>query len=231
MYPNLTWPEITLRLALTLLAGALIGFNRGEHGAPAGLRTTMLVGLAASVAMIQTNLLLPSSGRASDSFIMMDLMRLPLGILSGMGFIGAGAIIHKNNLVGGVTTAATLWYVTVMGLCFGGGQIVLGLIMLGLGVFTLSGLKWFEARWRQDRHASLSVTVGIEGPTDKEISKILQDNGFKIASLAVNYTEGLKYRELNCVVRWRGHTTDIEPPAFLNLLARQSDIEKMSWLP
>ncbi len=49
-------------------------------------------------------------------------MRLPLGILSGIGFIGGGAILQRGDLVMGVTTAATLWFVTVMGLCFGAGS-------------------------------------------------------------------------------------------------------------
>jgi len=53
----------------------------------------------------------------------MDLMRLPLGILTGVGFIGGGAIFKKGDLVTGVTTAATLWMVTVIGLCLGGGQL------------------------------------------------------------------------------------------------------------
>ena len=69
---------------------------------------------------------------------MMDLMRLPLGILSGMGFIGAGAIFRRGDAVVGVTTAATLWFVTVMGLCFGAGQLPLGAAMLAVGL----GVLW-----------------------------------------------------------------------------------------
>ena len=135
------WPEISLRLALTVVAGILIGVNRSEHGHAAGLRTTLLVCLAASVSMLQVNLLLPMTGKTSGSFAVMDLMRLPLGILSGMGFIGAGAIVRKDSLVHGLTTAATLWFVTVLGLCFGGGQLALGLVGLALGVVVLEGLE------------------------------------------------------------------------------------------
>ncbi len=93
MATYLSWDEIAIRFALSLAAGALIGLNRGEHGRAAGMRTTILVGLAASAAMIQANLLLGMSGRHADSFVMLDLMRLPLGILSGMGFIGGGVIL------------------------------------------------------------------------------------------------------------------------------------------
>src|ERR1700744_1019950 len=129
----LTGRDIAIRLALTIIAAGAIGINREERGRPAGLRTNMLVALAACFSMLQMNLLLDTVGKPPDSFVVMDLMRLPLGILSGMGFIGAGAILHRGNLVLGVTTAATLWFVTVMGLCFGGGQITLGLAAMMLG--------------------------------------------------------------------------------------------------
>ncbi len=78
------WSDIAARILCTLLAGALIGLDRGEHGRPAGMRTVILVALAACISMIQANLLLPMTGKTQASFAVMDLMRLPLGILSGM---------------------------------------------------------------------------------------------------------------------------------------------------
>ena len=120
---EISWQTIALRILLTLIAGTLLGINRSKHGHPAGLRTTLLVTLAASVAMIQMNLLLPTNGKPHDSYAVMDLMRLPLGILTGVGFIGAGAILRKDNMVIGVTTAATMRFATVVGLCPGGGQV------------------------------------------------------------------------------------------------------------
>jgi putative Mg2+ transporter-C (MgtC) family protein len=122
----LTWEQITIRLTLACVSGFLIGLNRDEHGHPAGIRTTMLVCLAATLAMLQVNLLLPISGKTSSSFAVMDLMRLPLGILSGIGFIGAGVIIKRGPNVSGVTTAATIWLVTVLGLLFAAAILPLG---------------------------------------------------------------------------------------------------------
>ena len=228
---SIGWHDIALRLGWTLVAGLLIGFNRGEHGTPAGLRTILLVCLAASVAMIQANLLLATSGRTSDSFIMLDLMRLPLGILSGMGFIGAAAIIHRTNLVLGVTTAATLWFVTVMGLCFGGGQIILGAVMLGLGIIILSGLQWLERLWLQERHASLLLVADSNGPTEDEITGVLYKGGFHITTIAVSFTAGCKVREYDCDVKWSGHITDVKSPAFLEQLAQHAGVQKVSWNP
>src|SRR5882757_1967236 len=107
-----TWTDLLLRIALATIAGAIIGWNRSSHGRPAGLRTHLLVCLAAAFAMVLANLLLFSTGKTEDSFIRMDVMRLPLGILSGIGFIGGGAILQRGDVVMGVTTAATLWFVT-----------------------------------------------------------------------------------------------------------------------
>jgi len=134
---HITWADIALRLVSALIAAAILGYNRGEHGKAAGLRTTMLVCLAAALAMVAVNILLPLAGRSPDSFVTTDLMRLPLGILTGVGFIGGGAILRRGNLVTGVTTAATLWYVTVVGLCFGGGQFLLGCIATAIGALVL----------------------------------------------------------------------------------------------
>jgi putative Mg2+ transporter-C (MgtC) family protein len=103
---ELTWLDMAIRLVWALIAGAVIGLNRGERGKAAELRTTMLVCLAAAIAMLQMNYLLTLAGRSGNSFVMNDLMRLPLGILTGVGFIGGGAILRRGNLVIGVTTAA-----------------------------------------------------------------------------------------------------------------------------
>jgi putative Mg2+ transporter-C (MgtC) family protein len=226
---HLEWSDIALRLFLTVLAGTLIGVNRGEHGRPAGLRTTLLVGLAACVSMIQVNLLLPIKGKAADSFVVMDLMRLPLGILSGMGFIGASAILRKDDLIVGVTTAATLWFVTVLGLCFGGGQLALGLVALALGFVVLGQAKPIEHLWKQDRQANLTIVVGNNGPTENDITKMVVSAGFRIASLSVVYEPVASHREMNCLVKWRSRWSEIEPPAFVAELANRPDTLKVAW--
>lgn len=167
---TLSWQDVAIRLVLTVIAGTLIGMNRTEHGRPAGLRTTLLVSLAASISMIQANLLMNTVGKSHDSFVVLDLMRLPLGILTGVGFIGAGAILRRENRVMGVTTAATMWFVTVMGLCFGGGQIGLGITAFVIGFVVLWGLKRLEGWLPQDRQGTLLLTIlgGHRGRRDSQ---------------------------------------------------------------
>jgi putative Mg2+ transporter-C (MgtC) family protein len=218
-----------LRLVLTVAAGTLIGINREEHGRPAGLRTMLLVGLAACISMIQVNLLLPVRGKAPDSFVVMDLMRLPLGILSGMGFIGAGAILHKNNLVVGVTTAATLWFTTVIGLCFGGGQIILGLVALGLGLVVLWLLKPVESGWKQEKQADLTIVASTSGPSEEEITNAVLAAGFRIASMSVTFRPSVSLREVHCMVKWREKAEEIKPPPFVTEFANRKDTVKVSW--
>jgi putative Mg2+ transporter-C (MgtC) family protein len=169
-----SWSDIAVRLALTLLAGGIIGFNRGARGHAAGFRTTILVGLAASVAMIQANILLPVSGKTPGSFAVMDLMRLPLGILTGVGFIGGGTILKKGDLVTGVTTAATLWLVTVIGLCLGGGQLILGAVATVLAVLVLWALKWVDLMIPREHRARLVVSSVAQWSVLDEIPRLVE---------------------------------------------------------
>ncbi|HZP46843.1 MAG TPA: MgtC/SapB family protein [Candidatus Binataceae bacterium] len=173
-----TWPEILLRLALAMLAGAAIGIDRGERGHSTGLRTTILVTLAATIAMLQANVLLAVGGKQQDSFGVMDLMRMPLGILTGIGFIGAGAIIKRGDIVSGVTTAATIWIMTVVGLCFGGGQLGLGIAGTALTWFTLRVVRWLDVRIPRDQHGILVVAGGGTAMI-KEVTERLAALGFR----------------------------------------------------
>ncbi|MGH7489023.1 MAG: MgtC/SapB family protein [bacterium] len=214
-----------------ILAGVLVGWNRSEHGHAAGLRTTILVSLAACVAMIQVNLLLPIAGKPSSSFVMLDLMRLPLGILSGMGFIGAGAIVRRDNFVTGVTTAATMWFVTVIGLCFGGGQLMLGLVGLAIGMIVLEGLKAAENRMKQEHQGKLSIVADSSGPGEEEIRASIEKDGLKISSCALSMTPGAGNRELSCDLRWRAAALESKIPAVVHTLAKRPGVIRIAWTP
>lgn len=222
--------DIALRLLLAVLAGAIVGFNRGEHGRPAGLRTTLLVCVAAAVTMIQANLLMIHSGLASSAAVRLDVMRLPLGILSGMGFIGAGAILRRGNAVLGVTTAATLWFVTVIGLCFGGGQLGLGLAATGIGVVTLWGLKWLEQAMPQDKRVALKVVAAVgDGPTADELVGLLRQNNFDVVSCAVTLAAERHTTELH--LQFRGDRREVAPPPLVAAIAGRCGVLDVDWRP
>lgn len=230
MPTSLTWHDIALRLFLDLVAAAIIGINRDERGRPAGFRTNILVSLAACIAMIQTNELINSTGKTPDSFVVMDIMRLPLGILSGIGFIGAGAIIKRGDLVVGLTTAATLWYVTVMGLCFGGGQIALGLASFGLGFLVLAGLKKMELALPREHQADLIVTLSPAGPQDKEIETMLKNSGLRVRSHSlISGMDPGAGKTIGWQIRWAGQREESGPPTAVRDLEKQPGVERLQF--
>jgi len=229
MPTNIGWPDIAIRLALTIVAGMLIGYNRTEYGKAAGLRTTLLVCLAASVAMIQVNLLLPTAGRSLDSFVMNDLMRFPLGILTGVGFIGAGAIIRRGDIIVGVTTAATLWYVTVIGLCIGGGQIWLGITATAIGLIALWVLNSVELRLRRESRAKLYIELEDASLSENQIRQMLEGAGLRIAGSQIALSAGGKHREIAFdLLEYRLPNVTEHPPIF-ETVAAEHGVIRLEW--
>ncbi len=127
----------------------------------------MLVAVAATVAMLEANWLIAHTVDTRISIMRLDMMRLPLGILSGIGFIGAGAILRRGEMVRGLTTAATLWLVTVIGLCFGGGQVLLGIAATIVALVTLWLLKYVEAAAISGRRGTISLTFSTDRAPDR----------------------------------------------------------------
>lgn len=199
----LQWDAVLVRIALALIAGGLIGLDRSESGKTAGLRTTILVCLAACLSMLQVNALLLQAGKPQGAFSVLDPMRLPLGILTGMGFIGGGAILHRDGLVSGVTTAATLWFVTVVGLCIGGGQLLLGALVLVLGLLVVWPLRLVEQRVRSVRTALITIEYEFGSPARERLTTGLRDAGFTCRTRGFRETAARAVREEELFVAWR----------------------------
>jgi putative Mg2+ transporter-C (MgtC) family protein len=226
---SLQWTDVALRLLLAVVAGILLGYNRNAHGKATGMTTMVLVCVAACVAMIQVNVLLPTAGRTPDSFVMNDLMRLPLGILTGVGFIGAGAILHRHSLVMGVTTAATLWLGTVIGLCLGGGQIPLGLAAAVLGLFALWVLKWIESKLRQEKLTHIHIESDMSGPGEAEIRGRIEGARLTIVGSRISVDTVRHHRILVFDLLEIRHASNTRPPNFVDELAGEAGILKIQW--
>jgi putative Mg2+ transporter-C (MgtC) family protein len=229
MPPEIHWPAIALRLVLTVIAGGALGIDRSRNGHPAGLRTTLLVTMAASIAMIQMNLLIPTNGKPPNSYAVMDLMRLPLGILTGVGFIGAGAIIKKDDMVLGVTTAATLWFGTVVGLCLGGGQIILGSVSTVLGYLALTALRWLENRLEKYQPATLILITTASAISAAQLKARLEAARFRIKSLSVDHSPSQQRHSIRCEVRWPARRGIAEVPPVLQELERTPGLTYLAW--
>ena len=226
---TLTPLDVGLRIVLTLLAGLAIGFDRSAEGHPAGVKTTTLVALAACLAMLQANWLMPTAGKAPNSFVVLDLMRLPLGILTGVGFIGGGAILRRGNSVVGLTTAATLWFVTVVGLCFGGGQLALGIIgsLLGIGILRL--LKALEQRLIEERPAELTIKWRADGFDLDAALAAIASAGLRLGKFDLKHDGAARTDELRCIVRRRSSPQDHSVPSGLEELSQRSEVLAWEW--
>jgi putative Mg2+ transporter-C (MgtC) family protein len=109
-------PEMLLRLALAMLFGSIIGFERERSGKPAGVRTHGMVSLGAALFTVVSVYGFGSAG---------DPARVAAQIVTGIGFLGAGAILHQRGGVQGLTTAASLWVTAAIGLAVGTGMVLM----------------------------------------------------------------------------------------------------------
>jgi putative Mg2+ transporter-C (MgtC) family protein len=145
---------LSLRLAVGLLLGAGIGLVREFHHEPAGLRTHALVGLGAAIFTVASDVAFP--GRDTDP------SRIAANIVTGIGFIGAGAILREGFTVRGLSTAASLWAVGGIGLCAGAGLFVLAVAGAILAVVALEVFGQLERRLLWPRG------VGAPAPRERE---------------------------------------------------------------
>lgn len=124
--------EITLKLLLAVALGGLIGIERESSKKPAGFRTNILICIGATMMMILSKIILGSEGSSST-----DATRIAAGVITGIGFIGAGTIIQARGMVVGLTTAATLWAVAGLGLVIGAGYYLVAGIFTVIIILTL----------------------------------------------------------------------------------------------
>lgn len=151
----MVWYEVVIRLILAIIVGGLIGYEREHKNRPAGFRTHILVCVGAAVTSIiqlyaiqeTSNMILQNPVLASA--LKADIGRLGAQVITGVGFLGAGTILHEKGSVKGLTTAASIWVVACIGLAVGLGYYFLSIVST-IGVFmVLVSLKRFEARFFQ----------------------------------------------------------------------------------
>jgi putative Mg2+ transporter-C (MgtC) family protein len=224
--------EIALRILLACVAGALVGFNRESRNQAAGLRTTVLVCLAACVAMVLANLLLTTSGKQPNGFAQIDPMRLPLGVLSGMGFLGAGAILKRGDAVQGVTTAATLWLMTMVGLCFGAGEHALGAGTTAIAFGAIWGLKRADDRMHRKQNGSISISADSSVFPEAELRRAIMASDLDIVSWAISFKGDSGCYQADVATQWHGPSElRTRTPDLVERLAGTPGVLKVDWRP
>lgn len=177
----LTEYVIVLRLGLSFVAGSIIGFERSTRRQAAGLRTHTLICLGASALMVL------SIWVAQEYFIDShgDPGRIAAQVVSGIGFLGGGAIIRIGVNVKGLTTAASIWVVSAIGLLIGAGMYISGAALTVLSLFTLSVMNLLERKMFPPRqYKFLVIKFKTKPPNLEKVYEILRT--YRITILSTN---------------------------------------------
>jgi putative Mg2+ transporter-C (MgtC) family protein len=189
----ITIQETILRLFLGAILGSLIGVEREVHGRAAGLRTQLIVCMASVLIMIISEnfyLKLPYN----ESVFRLDPGRIASGAIIGIGFLGAGVIVKSGFTIRGLTTAASLWIVTAIGLAIGGGFYFEGCATAFITIIALVFLRKMEKRIKILLYKTITISTPIMENAEETIISLLSDCGLHIH--AVDYEKNQSKGEL-----------------------------------
>lgn len=186
---------VAIRLILATLFGSLVGWERVVKRHDAGIKTFALVSLGSAVATALNIYLAMLPGLDAD------VSRIPAGVVSGIGFLGAGTIlVTGRQQIKGLTTAASLWVTSCMGMAIGGGYLIIGIACFALimiaNIVLMSVSNYVE---ESSRYISLYVEVNKDGGV-KRLSKWIRDNGHSISSMTKSKEKTLQSSDAALIV-------------------------------
>jgi putative Mg2+ transporter-C (MgtC) family protein len=194
-------PDVLLHLAGAIAAGAAIGMERSFHGRPAGFRTHTLVCLASALLLMLT-VYQPEWFPGGGESVRIDPTRMAQGIMTGIGFLGAGVIFKEGISVRGLTTAASIWITSAIGILMGSGlyyPAVAGTIAT-LGI--LAAFRWIENRLPSHRFAHHRIRFDRDHVMPEEnLRDLLERHGFSVSGLAYRLTEDGRQFEYRMTIR------------------------------
>lgn len=174
--------EIVLRLLLGAVIGSIIGYEREIHGRAAGFRTQLIVCVAAVLIMIISENYYHHIS-SMDPSLRIDPARIAAGALMGIGFLGAGVIIKSGYAVRGLTTAASIWMVSAIGLAIGGGLYFEGLITAFITIIALIILRTMENKIKPLRYKNITISTPASENAEETITPLLEGIGLHIHSI------------------------------------------------
>ena len=177
--------EIVFRLTASALLGALVGLERERHEWAAGLRTHMLVCVGSTLVMLVS--MFGFSEVQNDPHISFDPSRVAAQVISGIGFLGAGTILFlRQEVIRGLTTAASLWTIAAVGLAVGGGLYVAAVATTLAALIILALVRPLERRiFKRQSSRQLTVVVDQRFSSLQQIETIVEKLGAHIAELTV----------------------------------------------
>jgi putative Mg2+ transporter-C (MgtC) family protein len=201
---NLLYENILLHLLTALVAGGLIGLERSYHGRPAGFRTHVLVCVSSSMLMLVT--LYQSNWYIAPlaDTVRTDPTRMAQGIMTGIGFLGAGVIMKDGLSVRGLTTAASIWMTAAIGILAGIGFYFPVLMVTTLTVAALSIFRWVERILPAYYYAQHVVRFQSESVMGEEaLRELIAAHGFSIANMSYSMEDSGRIFEYRMVIRSR----------------------------
>jgi len=193
--------EISVRLLTALAFGGLVGLERSYHGRPAGFRTHTLVCLASALLMLvsvyQSHWIAPQ-GPIQTSI---DPTRMAQGIMTGIGFLGAGAIMKEGLSVRGLTTAASIWITAAIGILVGIGFYFPAAVAAALTLGTLAAFRWLEIRMPAQSYAHFMVRFARDAAMQEPaLRELVRGAGFEVANLHYRLTEDGRHYEYRMMI-------------------------------
>jgi putative Mg2+ transporter-C (MgtC) family protein len=171
--------DIVARVGAAFVLGGLLGLERERKNRPAGLRTMILVSVGCAGFIIMGHeairVATQQEGAAATSA---DISRVLQGLLGGVGFLGAGAVLHGKKAVHGLTTASAIWIAACVGAAAGLGLYILAAVLSGFALFTLIGLEYVENKYFPD-HAKIEDAKIEDAKRDQRVIHIVLDRDGK----------------------------------------------------
>ena len=209
---------IAIHLLLATGAGGIIGLERSYHARPAGFRTHTLVCLASSLLMLVTlyqSQWLP--GGEAEAF-RTDPTRMAQGIMTGIGFLGAGVIFKEGLSVRGLTTAASIWITAAIGILFGIGFYYPAALAVVLTLSVLSVFRWIESKIPTHTYAHHQLRFDRQHVMpEPDLRALLHEHGFNVANLSYRTSDSGEQFEYRMVIR----TSDLHNISRLSVSLRE----------
>jgi putative Mg2+ transporter-C (MgtC) family protein len=174
--------EIIIRLLLGALIGGIVGFERESHGRAAGFRTQLIVCVASVLIMIVSENYYFKI-HTLDPTLRIDPARISAGALIGIGFLGAGVIIKSGFAIRGLTTAASIWIVSAIGLAVGAGLYVEGITTFIITITALVALRSVERKIKVLRYKIITVSTSLPFAGEDIIISLIKEHGIHIHSI------------------------------------------------
>jgi len=188
--------DMILRLVLGFLAGGIIGLERSRRRQVAGLRTHILIATGATLLML-LSIYIPQQINPERS----DPGRIAAQVVSGIGFLGAGAIIRLGNSIRGLTTAASLWFVAAVGLAVGAGMYLVAAAAETLGIITLMFLYVFEKKYfPAERLKIMEISYKTNPINSAETMEIIKNAKIRVHSTDFNQGSDKKETKLRLLI-------------------------------